>query len=100
MKIPASHVDLLDDGTKAHAYLATLMPDGSPQVTPVWFNMDGDDILVNTARGRVKDRNMRVRPRTALVIADPRILSGTSRFGVKSRNSKKKARWSTLAACL
>ncbi len=72
MKMPTSHADLLDDGTRAHAYLATTMPDGSPQVTPVWFNTDGDDILVNTARGRVKDRNMRIRPQIALVIADPR----------------------------
>jgi PPOX class probable F420-dependent enzyme len=69
---PASHADLLEDATKAYAYLATIMPDGSPQVTPVWFNTDGDDILINTARGRVKDLNMRVRPQVSLLIADPR----------------------------
>ena len=69
---PDSHKDLLDDATKAFAYLATLMPDGSPQLTPLWFNTDAEHILVNSARGRVKDRNMRTNPRVALVIADPR----------------------------
>jgi PPOX class probable F420-dependent enzyme len=52
-------------------FLATLMPDGSPQVTPVWFNTDGEHILVNTAAGRVKDINMRARPSVAIVIQDP-----------------------------
>jgi PPOX class probable F420-dependent enzyme len=48
------------------------MADGSPQVTPVWFNTDGEYILVNSARGRVKDRNMRKRPKVALAIQDPK----------------------------
>jgi PPOX class probable F420-dependent enzyme len=69
--IPESHHDLLKDETKAFAYLATTMTDGSPQVTPVWFNTDGKHILVNTAQGRIKDRNMRARPQVALCIADP-----------------------------
>jgi PPOX class probable F420-dependent enzyme len=69
--IPESHQDLLKDETKAFVYLATLMLDGSPQVTPVWFNTDGEHILINTAQGRIKDRNMRARPRVALCIADP-----------------------------
>jgi len=47
------------------------MPDGSPQVTPVWCDFDGAHVLVNSARGRVKDRNMRRDPRVALVILDP-----------------------------
>jgi PPOX class probable F420-dependent enzyme len=72
VKIPPSHTDLLEAATKAFAYLATTMPDGSPQVTPVWFDSDGEHILINTARGRVKDNNMRLRPRVALLIADPR----------------------------
>lgn len=72
MNIPASHVDLLEDKTRAYAYLATIMPDGTPQVTPVWFDMDAGDILINTASGRVKDKNMRARPGVALVVADPR----------------------------
>jgi len=69
--IPESHHDLLKDETKAFAYLATTMTDSSPQVTPVWFNTDGKHILVNTAQGRIKDRNMRARPQVALCIADP-----------------------------
>jgi PPOX class probable F420-dependent enzyme len=47
------------------------MADGSPQVTPVWFNTDGDTILINTAKGRVKEKNMRFRPSVALCIQDP-----------------------------
>jgi PPOX class probable F420-dependent enzyme len=70
--IPQSHLDLLKDETKAFAYLATLMKDGSPQATPIWFNTDGVYILLNSAKGRVKDRNMRKRPQVALVIADPK----------------------------
>lgn len=70
--IPESHADLLEDETKAFAFLATVMADGSPQVTPVWFNADDEYILVNSARGRVKDRNMRKRPKVALVIQDPK----------------------------
>ncbi|MDH3943388.1 MAG: PPOX class F420-dependent oxidoreductase [Anaerolineae bacterium] len=66
--VPASHLDLLNDDPKAYAFLATTMPDGSPQLTPVWFSVDGEHILINTNRGRVKDRNMRARPKIALVI--------------------------------
>jgi len=69
--IPETHHDLLADEKRAFVYLATLMADGAPQVTPVWFNTDGEHILVNTAQGRIKDRNMRARPRVALCIADP-----------------------------
>ena len=71
VKVPESHRDLLKDETRALVYLATVMEDGSPQVTPVWFNFDGDDILINSAQGRVKDRNMRRRPQVALAISDP-----------------------------
>ena len=53
-----------------YAYLATVDADGAPQVSPVWIDRDGDTILVNTATGRVKDRNMRHEPRVALSIAD------------------------------
>ena len=62
---------LLNDETRAFAFLATTMPDGSPQVTPVWFNTDGKNILINTAKGRIKDVNMRVRPQVAIAIPDP-----------------------------
>jgi PPOX class probable F420-dependent enzyme len=50
------------------AHLATLMTDGSPQVTPVWVELDGDRILVNTAEGRSKPRNVRRDPRVAISI--------------------------------
>ena len=63
--------DLLEDEKRAFAFLATTMEDGSPQVTPVWFNTDGEYILINSAEGRVKDRNMRQRPQVALAILDP-----------------------------
>jgi len=69
--IPDEYLDLFQEKTKAMLFLATTMPDGSPQVTPVWFSADERHILVNSAKGRVKDRNMRARPRVALVIQDP-----------------------------
>jgi PPOX class probable F420-dependent enzyme len=70
--IPEKYLDLLNDETKAFACLATLMKNGSPQVTPIWFNTDGTYILINSARGRVKDRNMRRNPEVALAIIDPK----------------------------
>lgn len=51
-------------------YLATVMPDGSPQVSPVWVDLDGDLVVINTATGRVKEQNMRREPRVAISIAD------------------------------
>jgi PPOX class probable F420-dependent enzyme len=71
INIPATHLDLLSDEKKALVYLATIMADGSPQVTPVWFNTSSEAILINSALGRVKDKNMRNNPKVALVIADP-----------------------------
>lgn len=56
---------------KAFANVATLMPDGSPQVTPVWVDIEDDHIVFNTAEGRVKPRNVRNDPRIALSIPDP-----------------------------
>lgn len=56
---------------KPLAALATVMPDGSPQVTPVWFDYDGKRLRVNTAKGRVKARNMQEGSRVALAIVDP-----------------------------
>lgn len=55
----------------AFAHLATVMPDGRPQVTPVWFDYDGSHIRVNSAKGRVKDKNMRRNKKVALSIQDP-----------------------------
>ena len=69
--IPESHCDLLTAEARAFAYLATLMPDGSPQLTPLWFDVDGEHILVNSAKGRIKDKNMRARKQVAILITDP-----------------------------
>lgn len=71
MNIPETHLDLLKNEKKAFLYLATLMPDSAPQVTPVWFNTDDEYLLINSAKGRIKDRNMRTRPQVALCIQDP-----------------------------
>jgi len=68
--LPPDFLDLVTT-KKAFADLATVMPNGSPQVTPVWFDFDGKYIRVNSARGRVKDKNMRRDPRVALSILDP-----------------------------
>ena len=51
-----------------YGHMATLMPDGSPQVSPVWVDIDGDRILVNSAEGRVKPRNVRRDARVAISI--------------------------------
>jgi PPOX class probable F420-dependent enzyme len=66
--IPESHADLVSDDVLSYAYLATIMPNGTPQLSPVWFNTDGEHLLINTAKGRVKDRNMRARPYVAVVV--------------------------------
>ena len=68
--IPEKYLDLLQH-KKAFANLATTMPDGSPQVTPVWFDYHEGRIRVNTAKGRVKARNMKTGVPVALAIMDP-----------------------------
>jgi PPOX class probable F420-dependent enzyme len=67
--IPESFLDLFQK--KTFAQLATVMPDGSPQVTPVWCEFDGTYVVINSAKGRTKDRNMRRNPNVALSIQDP-----------------------------
>jgi len=67
--IPTSHADLFKK--TAFANLATINADGTPQVTPVWIDWDGTNVLVNTAQGRVKDRNLRKNPKVAISIMDP-----------------------------
>jgi PPOX class probable F420-dependent enzyme len=66
--IPEKYLDLFKK--PAFAHLATLMRDGSPQVTPVWVDYDGKYVRVNSALGRVKDKNMRRDPRVSLAIQD------------------------------
>jgi len=67
--IPEKFADLFQK--KAFASLATINADGSPQVTPVWCDWDGKHVIVNTAKGRRKDRNMRREPRVSLALIDP-----------------------------
>jgi len=67
--IPDSHLDLFKK--KAFANLVTLMPDGQPQVTPVWVDYDGRNVVINTAEGRQKDKNLKRDGRVALSIMDP-----------------------------
>ena len=71
MNFPEKYLDLLKSETRAFLFLATVMSDGSPQVTPVWFDSDDEHILINTNEGRVKDRNMKERSKVAMVIQDP-----------------------------
>ncbi len=68
--VPDKFLPMLKE-KKAFAHLATIMPDGSPQVTPVWFFYEKGRFIVNTARGRVKDKNMTKNARVALSITDP-----------------------------
>jgi PPOX class probable F420-dependent enzyme len=68
-EIPKAYLDLFSK--TAFAHLVTLMPDGSPQVTPVWVDLDGNTVIINTAKGRLKDRNMKRDPRVALAVSDP-----------------------------
>ena len=65
-----NYLDLLQQ-KKAFAGLATIMPDGTPQVTPVWFDYHGGRVRVNTAKGRVKARNLKPGAAVALAVMDP-----------------------------
>ncbi len=69
--IPERLNDLLTPGKKAFALLGLTLADGSPQVTPIWFGWDGTYIILNTARGRVKDKVMHRGGKVALAIVDP-----------------------------
>jgi PPOX class probable F420-dependent enzyme len=67
--IPDKYLDLFQK--RAFANLATLMPDGTPQVTPVWVDFDGTHVLINSARGRQKDKNMQRNAAVSMSILDP-----------------------------
>jgi PPOX class probable F420-dependent enzyme len=69
-EIPAGFLDLLTE-KRAFANIATIQPDGSPQVTPVWFDYISGVVRVNTAKGRIKARNLSVGKKVALAILDP-----------------------------
>ena len=68
-QIPDSHKDLFDK--KTIAYLAVHLKDQRMMVNPVWCSLDGDDVLINSAKGRAKDRIMRANPSVTLCITDP-----------------------------
>jgi PPOX class probable F420-dependent enzyme len=65
-----SHRDLLDGGSCVA--LTTVMPDGQPQITPIWCNRDGNYVLINTMRGFRKEKNMRANPKVTLLAYDPK----------------------------
>jgi PPOX class probable F420-dependent enzyme len=67
--IPQAYRDLFDK--KSFAHIATIGADGTPQVTPVWIDYDGTHIRFNTARGRVKTKNLERNPTVALAVQDP-----------------------------
>jgi PPOX class probable F420-dependent enzyme len=69
--IPEGYLDLLSREKKVFAVVALTLTDGTPQVTPVWFDWDGTHIILNTARGRVKDKVMHRGGKVALLIVDP-----------------------------
>ncbi len=68
-RIPEAFYDLFE--RPVVVVLATVMPDGQPQVTPMWCDRHGDQIWVNSAIGRQKDRNMRARPQVTVLAVDP-----------------------------
>ena len=70
LAIPSEYLDLLQQKVTV-ANLATIMPDGTPQVTPVWFDYRDGKVRVNSAKGRVKARNMKESAPVALSILDP-----------------------------
>ena len=69
MELPPKVLDLLR--APSTCYLATTMSDGSPQVTQVWVDTDGTDVVINTVEGHLKLKNVRRDPRVALVVSDP-----------------------------
>ena len=68
-QVPESHAAILK--SKALVFLATTNASGAPQVSPVWFDTEGGLIRVNSAKGRLKDRNMRARKKVSLAVVDP-----------------------------
>ncbi|MDP9026143.1 MAG: PPOX class F420-dependent oxidoreductase [Actinomycetota bacterium] len=69
MQLPDKVLDLLRH--RGITYLATLMPDGSPQLTQTWVDTDGEFVIINTVEGHQKIRNIRRDPRVAVSVADP-----------------------------
>jgi PPOX class probable F420-dependent enzyme len=83
-KLSPQEVELLNEAQIAN--VATVMADGTPQVTPVWIDTDGEHVLFNTAKGRVKHRNLVRNPKVAISVVDKNdpyrlvVLRGTAEF--------------------
>ena len=88
--IPEKYRDLFQK--RAFASLGTLMPDGRPQVTPVWCDFDGEHVIFNSAKGRQKDRNVRRDPRVSLAIIDPENPTATGNPRPRRRNHRRRRR--------
>ncbi len=71
MEISESSSQLLSWEKKSFAHLALMLADGTPHCTPLWFDYDGTHLIINSARGRVKDKAMRQSPQVAVAISDP-----------------------------
>ena len=69
MTIPETHADILDK--KSFAQWATIGPKGEPQVNPVWFEWDGEHIVISQTKTRQKFRNVKREPRVAVSVLDP-----------------------------
>lgn len=67
--IPESHRDLLCGSV--HGVLATMMPNGQPQMSVVWVDYDGEHVLINTTLERQKGQNMQSNPRATVLVVDP-----------------------------
>jgi PPOX class probable F420-dependent enzyme len=81
ISLPAGLLDLL--GKPSPCFIATTMPDGSPQLTQTWVDTDGEHILINTVEGFQKVRNIERDPRVAVTVADPQNVSNY--FSVRGR---------------
>ena len=68
--VPQEYRDLLDE-RPVLVSLATVQPDGQPQVTPIWIDMEGDLLRINTVKGRQKYVNMDERPMVTVLAIDP-----------------------------
>jgi PPOX class probable F420-dependent enzyme len=83
-KLTEQDIELLNEVQIAN--VATVMPDGTPQVTPVWVDTDGEAVLFNTAKGRIKFRNLEQNPRVAISVVDKAdqyrtlVIRGTATF--------------------
>jgi PPOX class probable F420-dependent enzyme len=69
-RIPESHRDLIDGPVLIS--VATIMPDGQPQLSVIWCNSDGEHVLINTTRGRQKEKNIALDPRVTILAVDPK----------------------------